>query len=80
MIEIWHPRYRDHVVLIAAAKIKDPLVFRITKSKEYKGDYTVDAEVVAAAKHDKMQTKSGAWMDMVCIPLDKIRRIDGVQD
>ena len=76
MIEIWHPRYRDHTVLIAAKNIKDPLVFEITKSKEYKGVYTVDAEVVESAKHEKMLTKSGFEMDMVVIPLDKLKKVN----
>lgn len=77
MIEIWHPRYRDKTVLIAANKIKDPLVFEITKSKKFKGTYKVAAEVVETAKHEKMETKSGYEMDMVVIPLDKLEKIDG---
>lgn len=76
MIEIWEPRYRDRVVLVAASKIKEPLVFKITKGK-YQGVYTADHSTICEAKHDRMLTKSGATIEMVCLPLDKIRRIDG---
>lgn len=76
MIEIWEPRYRDRVVLVAASKVKEPLVFRITKGK-YQGTYTVDHSTICQAKHEKMLTKSGGTIEMVCLPLDEIRRIDG---
>lgn len=76
MVEIWHPRYRDHTVLVASSKAKDPLIIEITKSKAFKGTYKVDAEVVKNAKHEKMETESGYQMDMVVIPLDKLEKID----
>lgn len=28
------------------------------------------------AKHEKMLTKSGATIEMICLPLDRIRRVD----
>lgn len=73
MVEVWEPRYRDRVVLVATRKVKYPLEIKITKGA-YQGEYVVDE---GDYKHDKMQTKSGDLLDMTCIPLDKLRRIDG---
>ena len=73
MVEVWEPRYRDRVVLVATRKVKYPLEIKITKGA-YQGECVVDE---GDYKHDKMQTKSGDLLDMTCIPLDKLRRIDG---
>ena len=75
MIEIWHPRYRDRVVLVAASRVKEPLIFKITKG-EYQGTYTADHSTICEAKHEKMLTKAGTSIEMICLPLDRIRRVD----
>lgn len=70
MIEIWEPRYHDKVVLVAAHRVKYPMEIKITKGA-YQGEYVVNE---GDYKHDKMKTKSGQLMDMVCIPLDRLEK------
>lgn len=77
MVEIWEPRYRDSVVLIATRKLSFPLDIKITKGK-YHGEYHILEEDVEGARQEKMQTKAGGTIDVTCVPLSKLRSGYGV--
>lgn len=75
MIEIWEPRYRDKKVLVASSKAKGNIEIAITKGF-YKGEYRVNAEDVLNSPKEMMATKSGGEIEVVCIPLEKLEKIE----
>lgn len=46
MIEIWQPRWRDKVVLIAKSKVKDQNTIVFTKTPGMKGKYYLSGELI----------------------------------
>lgn len=77
MIEIWEPRYRDMTVLLAKDKLisGEDTEVEITKSKAYKGKYTVSAKDIEKSPDEVMKTKTGIMKPMKAVPFDKLRRI-----
>ena len=76
MIEIWEPRYRDRKVLVASNKVRanQDVEIEITKGF-YKGKYVVDYKEVENSAREKMATKRGGEIEVICIPLDKLKKI-----
>jgi len=77
MIVVWEPRYRDKKALIATSKIKPGKdVEFIIERGQYKGHYIVKSEDIPDCKVEKMETKSGYMMNVTCVPLDKLHRVE----
>lgn len=75
MIEIWEPRYHDNMVLIAPWKIVPDQDQKIQIQKgHYKGNYTLPYEDIIGCEMAPVKTKRGAEVQMVCVPLDKLRK------
>lgn len=75
MIEVWEPRYRDKSVLLAVYRLpkEGDVEFKITKGF-YAGEYTVSREDLKSAKREVMKTKKGEDIQMVSVPLEKIKK------
>lgn len=75
MIEIWEPRYHDNMVLIAPWKIVPDQDQKIQIQKgHYKGNYTLPYEDIIGCEMTPVKTKRGTEVQMVCVPLDKLRK------
>ena len=76
MIEVFEPRYRDRVVLLAKYRLQEgrDQVVRITKGA-YKGDYMVTWEDIKNAKDDVMSSKTGFEVKLKAVALDKLKPI-----
>lgn len=72
-IEIWEPRYRDRVILVAPRHLpaSGPAYIEITKST-FKGRYKVEEEDWKASKAEILNCKNGAHFSVKAIPLDKL--------
>lgn len=77
-IEVFEPRYRDRVVLLAQYRLpaSEPVNVKITKGA-YQGLYEVSAEDLAEAKDDMIMSKSGSPIKMKAVPIAKLKRLNG---
>ena len=81
MIEIWEPRYRDRTVLVASHKMpsRADIELNITRGA-YKGRYFVDGDYARSCTKEKMKTKNGGEIEVVVIPLDKLRKVEVINE
>lgn len=71
MIEIWAPRYKDDVALIAPFKVKDgDNVIRFTKAKHLAGmEFHIDGDIIRQCPKD-----DNGKITCFAVPMDLLRR------
>ncbi len=71
MIEIWQPRWKDRVVLIATFKVKDgENVIVFTKAPTLNGRYSVSGDVIRS-----YPIESNGRIDCYAVPLRELKKI-----
>lgn len=70
LIEIWAPRYRDKVVLLAKYKVGALNKVVITKSNAYNGEYQITGETVK-----KYPLEDNGKISCYAVPVDELERI-----
>lgn len=78
MIEIWQPRYKDNVVLVATYKVKPGLNYiKFTKAKHLQGMiFAINSTEVCRCATEGIEGKNGAIHRMYAIPFDMLHRIE----
>lgn len=74
VIEIWQPRYKDNVVLIATYKVMDGNNFiRFTKAKHLAGSlFVVHSSVIRSCPKD-----TNGKIACFAVPLDMLEKVEG---
>lgn len=76
-IEIFEPRYRDRVVLLAKYRLPANADVQVNITKgSYKGLYLVAAADIAKAKDEVMMSKNGREIAMKAVPLGSLQRLE----
>lgn len=76
-IEIWQPRWHDKKVLVAKFRIRpEQDVFIEIKESVWKGKYRIDYQDIVASDVETMKTKAGGKIEVIAVPLDKIKKIE----
>jgi len=72
MIEIWQPRWRDRVALIAAYRVSPgENIIRFTRAGIYNGTYSVDGDDVR-----QCPLETNGKIECYAVPLAKLERIN----
>lgn len=72
-IEIWQPRWRDRVVLIAKYKVGQHNVVSFTKAKSMPGEYYISGESVRS-----YPTDTNGTLECYAVPLDALEKLERV--
>ena len=77
-IEIWQPRYKDNVVLVAKYKVKAGLNYiKFTKAKHLAGMiFAINSTEVCRCPIENIEGKNGSYHSMYAIPFDWLHRIE----
>lgn len=76
-LTIWQPRYHDSVVLLARYKLPPGGDVEVEiKTGAYKGLYYCRNSVICSAKKETIMSRNGRPIQMRCVPLDKLERIE----
>lgn len=71
MIEIWAPRYKDSVVLIATYRVMDgENLIRFTKARTLNGVFAVQGDIIRSCP-----IESNGRIDCFAVPLSLLKRV-----
>jgi hypothetical protein len=71
ILEIWEPRWKDRVVLIAKFKVGPKTYIKFTRAKSLPGLYEIDGEKVKT-----FPLESNGKIDCYAVPLNELTLIE----
>lgn len=80
-LEVWQPRWRDKVVLLADRKLGEHNIVTITKAgKSWDGKWYVSGKTARLYPIEQLKTKSGSTLPVRAVPLDELIMYEGKED
>lgn len=70
-IDIWQPRWKDRVALIAKYKVGTHNVITFSKTKSLKGEYYISGEAIKQYPID-----NNGKLDCYAVPLDALEKLE----
>jgi hypothetical protein len=71
VIDIWQPRWKDRVVMVAKYKVGTHNVITFTKTKSMPGEYYLSGE--EAKKHP---INTNGKLECYAVPLDRLEKLE----
>ena len=74
-IEIWTPRYRDRVILIATYKVKQDNVIVFTKAKHLPDEYYLSGETIK-----RYPVETNGTISCYAVPMSELEVVERVYE